>query len=110
MWATLHAFEHNNLDRMTLIPAPKYGRTLLEHGRRENIDQGGTNEPERMRAGLQKLHTSLLEANIQHVFYDSPGTDHEWQTWCREGFCTETLLTKPPARAQSRCQAKQCLC
>jgi len=29
MRATLHAFEHNNLDRMTLIPAPKYGHTLL---------------------------------------------------------------------------------
>jgi enterochelin esterase-like enzyme len=44
----------------------------------------GTNEPERMRAGLQKLHTSLLEANIQHVYYESPGTDHEWQTWRRD--------------------------
>jgi enterochelin esterase family protein len=44
----------------------------------------GTNEPERMRAGLQELHTSLLEANIQHVFYESPGTDHEWQTWRRD--------------------------
>jgi hypothetical protein len=41
-------------------------------------------EPERMRAGLQRLHTSLLEANIQHVFYESPGTDHEWQTWRRD--------------------------
>ena len=41
----------------------------------------GTTEPERMRAGLQRLHTSLLEANIQHIFYESPGTDHEWQTW-----------------------------
>ncbi len=29
MWATLHAFEHNNLGGMTLIPAPKYGQTLL---------------------------------------------------------------------------------
>ena len=29
MWATLHAFEHNNLDGMTLIPAPRYGQTLL---------------------------------------------------------------------------------
>jgi hypothetical protein len=29
MWATVRAFEHNNLDRMTLIPAPKYGHTLL---------------------------------------------------------------------------------
>jgi beta-glucosidase len=44
----------------------------------------GTNEPERMRAGLQRLHTSLQEANIQHVFYESPGTDHEWQTWRRD--------------------------
>ena len=44
----------------------------------------GTEEPERMRTGLQRLHTSLQEANIQHVFYESPGTDHEWQTWRRD--------------------------
>jgi enterochelin esterase-like enzyme len=44
----------------------------------------GTNEPERMRAGLQRLHSSLQEANIQHVFYESPDTDHEWQTWRRD--------------------------
>src|ERR1051325_6061004 len=44
----------------------------------------GTNEPERMRAGLQRLHSSLQEANIQHVFYESPETDHEWQTWRRD--------------------------
>ena len=44
----------------------------------------GTEEPEIMRAGLQTLHTSLLEANIQHVFYESPGTAHEWQTWRRD--------------------------
>jgi enterochelin esterase family protein len=44
----------------------------------------GTNEPERMRTGLLRLHTSLQEAGIQHVFYESPGTDHEWQTWRRD--------------------------
>ena len=44
----------------------------------------GTVEPERMRAGLQRLHTSLVEAKIQHVFFESPGTDHEWQTWRRD--------------------------
>ena len=44
----------------------------------------GTNEPERMRQGIQRLHTSLEEAKIQHVFYESPGTDHEWQTWRRD--------------------------
>jgi enterochelin esterase-like enzyme len=44
----------------------------------------GTREPERMRSGLQGLHTSLNEAHVQHVFYESPGTDHEWQTWRRD--------------------------
>ena len=44
----------------------------------------GTAEPERMRAGLERLHASLLEANIHNVFYESPGTDHEWQTWRRD--------------------------
>ncbi|MBS1804427.1 MAG: esterase [Acidobacteria bacterium] len=44
----------------------------------------GTNEPERMKSGLEKLHTSLDEGKIQHVFYESPGTDHEWQTWRRD--------------------------
>ncbi len=44
----------------------------------------GTKEPEMMRARLLRLHTSLDEANIKHVFYESPGTDHEWQTWRRD--------------------------
>ena len=44
----------------------------------------GTEEPEMMHAGLERLHTSLVEGNIQHVFYESPGTAHEWQTWRRD--------------------------
>jgi enterochelin esterase family protein len=44
----------------------------------------GTQEPERMRTGIQGLHASLTEAGIQHVYYESPGTDHEWQTWRRD--------------------------
>jgi enterochelin esterase family protein len=44
----------------------------------------GTQEPERMRAGIRGLHASLTEAGIQHVYYESPGTDHEWQTWRRD--------------------------
>jgi enterochelin esterase-like enzyme len=44
----------------------------------------GTVEPERMREGIRKLHASLEEAKIQHVYYESPGTDHEWQTWRRD--------------------------
>jgi enterochelin esterase family protein len=44
----------------------------------------GTEEPERMREGIRRLHASLTEAGIQHVYYESPGTDHEWQTWRRD--------------------------
>ncbi len=44
----------------------------------------GTEEPQMMRAGLLRLHTSLDEAKIQHIFYESPGTAHEWQTWRRD--------------------------
>jgi enterochelin esterase family protein len=44
----------------------------------------GTQEPERLRTGLLRLHTSLQDAGVQHVFYESPGTDHEWQTWRRD--------------------------
>ena len=44
----------------------------------------GTVEPERMRAGIQGLHASLTEIGIPHVYWESPGTDHEWQTWRRD--------------------------
>jgi enterochelin esterase-like enzyme len=43
----------------------------------------GTEEPERMREGIRSLHASLTEAGIRHVYVESPGTDHEWQTWRR---------------------------
>ncbi len=44
----------------------------------------GTDEPARMHDGLVSLHKSLEDAGIQHVFYESPGTAHEWQTWRRD--------------------------
>jgi enterochelin esterase family protein len=44
----------------------------------------GTDEPSMMKTGLERLHTSLADANIVHVFYESPGTAHEWQTWRRD--------------------------
>ena len=37
-----------------------------------------------MHAGLVRLHDSLSAAHIQHIFYESPGTSHEWQTWRRD--------------------------
>ena len=44
----------------------------------------GTTEPERMRDGIRGFHKALTEAGIDHVYYESPGTDHEWQTWRRD--------------------------
>ena len=44
----------------------------------------GTDEPARMKEGLESLHVALDEGKIQHVFYESPGTNHEWQTWRRD--------------------------
>ncbi|HEV7610013.1 MAG TPA: alpha/beta hydrolase-fold protein [Steroidobacteraceae bacterium] len=43
----------------------------------------GTAEPERFRVRIQGFHTALNEAGIEHVYWESPGTDHEWQTWRR---------------------------
>ena len=43
----------------------------------------GTAEPEGMRQGIHNVHRALTDAGIEHVFYESPGTDHEWQTWRR---------------------------
>jgi enterochelin esterase-like enzyme len=43
----------------------------------------GTAEPERFQTRLRGLHDALTEAGIQHVWWESPGTDHEWQTWRR---------------------------
>jgi len=43
----------------------------------------GTAEPERMREGIRGFHKALTDAGIDHVYVESPGTDHEWQTWRR---------------------------
>ena len=44
----------------------------------------GTAEPERMHTGLVSFNNFLQQAGIKHVFYESPGTAHEWQTWRRD--------------------------
>src|SRR5690349_7044048 len=43
----------------------------------------GTAEPERMRDGIRGFHKALTDAGIDHVYVESQGTDHEWQTWRR---------------------------
>ena len=43
----------------------------------------GTAEPERFTARIRALHAAMTEAGVEHVYWESPGTDHEWQTWRR---------------------------
>ena len=43
----------------------------------------GTVEPERMYKSVNNFHLLLEKAGIKHIYYESPGTSHEWQTWRR---------------------------
>lgn len=43
----------------------------------------GTVEPERMYESVKNYHDALGKAGIKHVYYESPGTSHEWLTWRR---------------------------
>jgi enterochelin esterase-like enzyme len=42
----------------------------------------GTAE-ERIHTSTMAMHEALGRAGVRSVFYSSPGTDHEWQTWRR---------------------------
>ncbi len=43
----------------------------------------GTDEPEQMYAGIKAFHDMLEKNGVKHVYYESPGTAHEWLTWRR---------------------------
>jgi len=43
----------------------------------------GTAEPQNMYKAVNGFHLALTTAGIKHVYYESPGTDHEWLTWRR---------------------------
>ncbi|MEO7719799.1 MAG: alpha/beta hydrolase-fold protein [Capsulimonas sp.] len=43
----------------------------------------GTAEPTRMYDSVKNYHQALEKAGIRNVYYESPGTSHEWLTWRR---------------------------
>ncbi|MBP1618119.1 MAG: esterase [Bacteroidetes bacterium] len=43
----------------------------------------GTAEPASMYQTVNNFHQELEKAGIKHVYYESPGTSHEWLTWRR---------------------------
>ncbi|MFT3935171.1 MAG: alpha/beta hydrolase-fold protein [Chitinophagaceae bacterium] len=44
----------------------------------------GTAEPTGMYKGVNGFHLELDKAGVKHVYYESPGTAHEWLTWRRD--------------------------
>ncbi len=40
----------------------------------------GTDEPEWMYKSINTFHNELEKAGIKHIYYESPGTSHEWLT------------------------------
>lgn len=43
----------------------------------------GTDEPAGMYQTVNNVHKEFEKAGIKHVYYESPGTAHEWLTWRR---------------------------
>ncbi len=43
----------------------------------------GTAEQKRMHDGVKNYRDALEKAGIKTIYYESPGTAHEWQTWRR---------------------------
>ena len=82
--ANVFAMGNNKLDTKTAFHGVMADPAAFAHRVHLLWIGVGTNEPERMKAGLENLNAFLDEAKIQHVFYQSPGTDHEWQTWRRD--------------------------
>jgi enterochelin esterase-like enzyme len=60
----------------------------------------GTAEGQRLQDSVRRFHDALEKAGIKTVFYESPGTDHEWLTWRRSLHEFAPLLFRGPAPAQ----------
>ncbi|HJT76176.1 MAG TPA: alpha/beta hydrolase-fold protein [Gemmataceae bacterium] len=53
----------------------------------------------RMYEGIKNYHEALAKAGIKHVYYESPGTAHEWLTWrrCLHEFAPLLFVSAPAA-------------
>ncbi len=61
----------------------------------------GTAEAPRMQDSVRGFHDALDKAGIKTVFYESPGTDHEWLTWRRSLHEFAPLLFQAQAGGQA---------
>ncbi len=60
----------------------------------------GTAEPQRMYESVKGYHEALDKAGIKNVYYESPGTSHEWLTWrrCLHEFAPLLFTSESTAR------------
>jgi enterochelin esterase-like enzyme len=58
----------------------------------------------RMYESVKKYHEALEKAGIKHVYYESPGTAHEWLTWrrCLHEFAPLLFVNAPSAARPGR--------
>ena len=54
----------------------------------------GRKESPQMYATVTNFHDVLVKNGVKHVFYQSPGTDHEWLTWRRSLYRMAPMLFK----------------
>jgi enterochelin esterase-like enzyme len=54
----------------------------------------GTKEPDPFPGSVGAFRTMLEKAGIKYIYYESPGTAHEWLTWRRDLFQFAPLLFK----------------
>jgi enterochelin esterase-like enzyme len=62
----------------------------------------------RMYEGIKSYHQALDKAGIKHVYYESPGTAHEWLTWrrCLHEFAPLLFVNAPTAGRPGRFQRR----
>jgi enterochelin esterase-like enzyme len=54
----------------------------------------GTKEPDPFPGSVGAFRTMLDKAGVKYIYYESPGTAHEWLTWRRDLFQFAPLLFK----------------
>ncbi len=59
----------------------------------------GTGEPDRMRTTVLAFRQALEKAGVKHIFYEAPGTAHEWQTWRKDLYQFAPTLFKTTSHA-----------
>ena len=88
LFSALGGFSGAGMGGGTFDPKTAHGGVMADpeafNGKMRLIWLGiGTTEPQRMYEGVKNYHEALAKAGIKHVYYESPGTSHEWLTWRR---------------------------